>query len=98
MTNEYDPFSVLQLVERLQDIKDKRRAYGFTNNDVALTTLRSRAPEGEKVRLFGRRGPLGEILNVKRENRRYSVTAIWDLDVVLDAMRDMLPGSDEQRK
>lgn len=45
---------------------------------VLLTIAKSRIPKGDKMRAFGRSGPLGTICNVKtRSDGKFDVTGYW---------------------
>lgn len=51
---------------------------------VTLVLTRKREPQGERVRLFGNRGPMGEILNTQHneDGKRIDVVAhfsAWDI-------------------
>lgn len=82
--DEHDE-AILEFVEDFRETLDsleaRREEKGIEADGVLFTVPKQRAPTGRRVHFAGRRGPLGEIMNVQEnENGGYNVVARFLID------------------
>jgi len=58
---------------------------------LLLTVTRSKCPRGERMRVFGKSGPLGQICNVKeRADGKFDVTGYWPVAPIMQQLVDLV--------
>ncbi len=58
---------------------------------LLLTVTRSKCPRGERMRVFGKSGPLGRICNVKeRTDGKFDVTGYWPVAPIMQQLVDLV--------
>jgi hypothetical protein len=58
---------------------------------LLLTVTKARCPRGDKMRAFGKSGPLGRICNVKeRSDGKFDVTGYWPVAPIMQQLIDLV--------